>query len=53
MQIDGKVVAFGVLDIVPTGVSSVYFCYDPKGPFGNVQWGKVRLLRHLPLICQP
>lgn len=44
-QVDGQVVAFGVLDIVPTGVSSVYFCYDPASPLSSdVKWGKVCLM---------
>jgi hypothetical protein len=41
-QVDDKVVAFGVLDIIPTGVSSVYFCYDPASPLSaDVKWGQV------------
>ena len=52
-QIDGKIVAFGVLDIVPTGVSSVYFCYDPKGPFGHVKWGKVGSLQTKSSVRDP
>jgi len=26
----GKLIAVGVIDIVPSGLSSVYFFYDPK-----------------------
>ena len=31
--IDGKLIAVGVLDILPHSVSSVYFYYDPEYSF--------------------
>ena len=52
--VDGELVAFGVLDIVKGGVSSVYFVYDPEGEMGSMGWGKVSrvFLRGTPLgIC--
>jgi len=45
--VDGEVVAFGVLDIVKGGVSSVYFVYNPEGELGGMGWGKVSLFVRL------
>lgn len=47
-KMDGEVVAFSVLDFLPTGVSAVYFCYEPKEEIARLGWGKVR---HLPASC--
>jgi arginine-tRNA-protein transferase len=38
--LDGKLIAFGVLDILPGGVSGVYFVWDPD--WSGLGLGKVR-----------
>lgn len=50
-RIDGELVAFSVLDLLPNTVSSVYFVYDPEavGPFGM---GKVSALREIALCVE-
>jgi arginine-tRNA-protein transferase len=39
-RLDGKLIAFGVLDILPTCCSSVYFVWDPD--YSALSLGKVR-----------
>jgi arginyl-tRNA--protein-N-Asp/Glu arginylyltransferase len=39
-RVDGKLIAMGVLDILPSCVSSVYFVYDKT--WGKYSLGKVR-----------
>lgn len=49
--LDGALVAFAVLDILPSGVSSVYFCYDPAHTdTAGIGWGKVSALREASLV---
>jgi len=50
-RIDGKLVAFGVLDLLPSTVSSVYFIYDPDevGKFGM---GKVSAMREVAFCIE-
>lgn len=43
--IDGKIVAIGVIDILPTCLSSAYFCYDPDYKFLN--FGTFSALREI------
>jgi arginyl-tRNA--protein-N-Asp/Glu arginylyltransferase len=40
-RVDGKLIAFSVLDILPGCVSSVYFVWDPDYAWASL--GKVRL----------
>lgn len=35
-RIDGKLIAVGVLDVLPESISSVYFFYDPEYEFLNL-----------------
>ncbi|ETS61445.1 hypothetical protein PaG_04477 [Moesziomyces aphidis] len=46
-RLDGKLIAVGVLDILPKCVSSVYVFYDPD--FGELQLGKVTALQEIAL----
>ena len=50
-RIDGKLVAFAVLDLLPNTLSSVYFVYDPHevGKFGM---GKVSALREVAMCIE-
>lgn len=50
-RVDGELVAFAVLDLLPNTVSSVYFVYDPDvvGRFGM---GKVSALREVALCIE-
>ena len=46
----GRLVAVGVLDILPRSISSVYLFYDPAYAF--LQMGKVSAIRELALVKQ-
>lgn len=50
-RIDGVLVAFGVLDLLPNTVSSVYFVYDPDA-VGKFGMGKVSALREVALCIE-
>ncbi|XP_026321324.1 arginyl-tRNA--protein transferase 1 [Hyposmocoma kahamanoa] len=53
--LDGKIIAVGVIDILPKCVSSVYFFYDPQyrnltlGTYGALR--EIAFTRHLSQIC--
>ena len=47
-RIDGKLVAVGVLDFLPSGVSSVYFFYDPE--YSGFSLGVVGALKEIELV---
>ncbi|CDO96118.1 unnamed protein product [Kluyveromyces dobzhanskii CBS 2104] len=47
---DGKLIAISVLDFMPTGVSSVYFIWDPD--YHSWSLGKVSALRELALVSK-
>lgn len=46
-RLDGKLVAVGVLDLLPHAVSSVYLFYDPD--YGHHDWGKISALHEIAL----
>ena len=46
-RIDGKLVAVGVLDLLPHAVSSVYLFYDPD--YSEWDWGKISALQEIAL----
>ncbi|KAK9767455.1 Arginyl-tRNA--protein transferase 1 [Basidiobolus ranarum] len=48
--LDGKLIAVGVIDILPTSVSSVYFFYDPE--YGYLALGKYSALREIALTLE-
>lgn len=56
-KIDGKVIAVGVLDILPTSISSVYLYYDPDYSFLNLgvfsAIREIEYLRHLITNLSP
>ncbi|CCD24674.1 arginyltransferase NDAI_0D03600 [Naumovozyma dairenensis CBS 421] len=45
---DDKLIALSVLDILPTGISSVYFIWDPD--YRDWSLGKISALRELALV---
>lgn len=47
-RIDGKLVAVGVLDFLPSGISSVYYFYSPQ--FQHLTLGVVGALKEIELI---
>lgn len=49
-RIDGKLVAVGVLDLLPHAVSSVYLFYDPD--WQEWDWGKISALRETALAIE-
>lgn len=48
--VDGKLIAVGVLDILPKCLSSVYLFYDPD--YAHLALGKVSALREIALVLQ-
>jgi arginyl-tRNA---protein transferase len=50
-RIDGKLVAFAVLDLLPNTLSSVYFVYDPDA-VGKFGMGKVSALREVSMCIE-
>jgi arginyl-tRNA---protein transferase len=46
-RLDGKLVAVGVLDLLPYVVSSVYLFYDPD--YAHFDWGKLSAIREIAL----
>jgi arginine-tRNA-protein transferase len=47
-RIDGKIVAVGILDILPTSVSSVYLYYDPE--YGFLNLGILTAIREIEFV---
>lgn len=47
-RIDGKLIAVGVIDLLPTGVSSVYFFYSPQ--YQHLSLGVWGALKEIELI---
>ena len=47
---EGRIIAVGVLDILPACVSSVYLFYDPD--YAHWELGKVSVLREILLVHQ-
>jgi len=45
--LDNKLIAIGFLDILPTGISSIYFIYDPE--YKELALGKVSGLKEMAL----
>lgn len=50
-RIDGDLVAFGVVDLLPNTVSSVYFVYDPD-KLGKFGMGKISALREVAMCIE-
>lgn len=46
-RLDGKLVAVGVIDLLPHAVSSVYLFYDPD--YSHWDWGKISALQEIAL----
>mmetsp|Transcript_27328 Transcript_27328/g.49158 ORF Transcript_27328/g.49158 Transcript_27328/m.49158 type:complete len:471 (+) Transcript_27328:1633-3045(+) len=49
-RIDGRLIGFGVIDILPKGVSSVYFVYEPEFKFLSL--GVVGAIKEIEFIKQ-
>ncbi|KAE8224743.1 hypothetical protein CF319_g2402 [Tilletia indica] len=49
-RLDGELIAVGVLDILPSCVSSVYLFYEPK--YEHLNLGKASALREIHLVSQ-
>jgi arginine-tRNA-protein transferase len=47
-RIDGKIVAVGILDILPTSVSSVYLYYDPD--YGFLNFGVLTAIKEIEFL---
>lgn len=50
-RVDGVLVAFAVLDLLPNTVSSVYFIYDPD-TMGKFGMGKVSAVREVAMCIE-
>ncbi|WEW57224.1 Arginyl-tRNA--protein transferase 1 [Emydomyces testavorans] len=49
-RLDGELIAVGVLDLLPNGVSSVYIYYDPK--YEQWEFGKLSAMREIALALE-
>ena len=49
-RLDGKLVAVGVLDLLPHAVSSVYLFYNPD--YAQWDWGKISALQEIALAIE-
>ncbi|CEH14884.1 Arginyl-tRNA-protein transferase [Ceraceosorus bombacis] len=49
-RLNDKLIAVGVLDLLPTCLSSVYLFYDPD--YAHLELGKVSALREIALVLQ-
>ncbi|EAS34081.3 arginine-tRNA-protein transferase 1 [Coccidioides immitis RS] len=49
-RLDGELIAVGVLDLLPTGVSSVYIYYDPQ--YEHWEIGKLSAMREIALAIE-
>ncbi|KAJ5256579.1 arginine-tRNA-protein transferase [Penicillium angulare] len=49
-RLDGKLIAVAVLDLVPSGVSSVYVFYDPE--YEQWEFGKLTALREIAFAIE-
>ncbi|ETN43200.1 uncharacterized protein HMPREF1541_02359 [Cyphellophora europaea CBS 101466] len=49
-RLNGKLVAVGILDLLPHAVSSVYMMYDPD--YAHFDWGKITALREITLATE-
>jgi arginine-tRNA-protein transferase len=49
--LDGELVAFAVLDLLPNTISSVYFIYDPE-KLGRFGMGKVSAVREVAMCIE-
>lgn len=49
-RLDGKLVAVGVLDLLPHAVSSVYLFYDPD--YHEWDWGKISAMHEIALTIE-
>ncbi|KAI1974034.1 Arginyl-tRNA--protein transferase 1 [Ophidiomyces ophidiicola] len=49
-RLDGKVIAVGVLDLLPNGMSSVYIYYDPD--YEQWEFGKLSAMRELAMAIE-
>lgn len=47
-RLDGKLIAVGVLDFLPTGISSVYYFYSPD--YANLSLGVLGALKEIELV---
>lgn len=52
-RLDGKLIAFAVLDILPSCVSSVYFVYKPEAGLERFSMGKVGSFSRMPCCGLP
>ena len=49
-RLDGRLIAMGVLDLLPSAVSSVYLIYHKD--FKKWNWGKLSALREIALSLE-
>lgn len=48
--LEGKLIAMGVLDIIPTGMQSIYFFYDPD--YSDLTLGSVGVLKEIDYMTR-
>ena len=50
-RLDGKLVAIGIIDVVPKGVVSIYMWYDVSKAISKYSFGVYSALKEIELVC--
>ena len=51
-RLDGKLVAIGIIDVVPKGIVSIYMWYDISKAVSKYSFGVYSALKEIELVCQ-
>ena len=51
-RLDGKLVAIGIIDVVPKGIVSIYMWYDISKAISKYSFGVYSALKEIELVCQ-
>ena len=50
-RLDGKLVAISIIDIVPSGIISIYMCYSMTKEVRRLSFGVYSMLKEIQLVC--
>ena len=51
-RLDGKLVAIGIIDVVPKGIVSIYMWYDVSKEVSKYSFGVYSALKEIELVCK-
>ena len=51
-RLDGKLVAIGIIDVVPKGIVSIYMWYDVSKAVSKFSFGVYSALKEIELVCK-